>query len=115
MIIIIIIQHCIVGHPPKCDNIQYLHLFLEHGVVSGDDVDVEVPDPVGDQHGEGEGEEDDQGGGLQRPAALQQRQHRHQQHHPQADVQVPAPCVSIIASVIVIRHRRFSNQEPKYN
>ena len=75
---------------------QYLHLFLEHGVVSGDDVDVEVPDPVGDQHGEGEGEEDDQGGGLQRPAALQQRQHGHQQHHPQADVQVPAPCKSII-------------------
>ena len=65
-------------------------LFLEDWIVSQDVVGVEIPQPVGEDHGEGEAEEDDEGRGEERVAAVQQAHHGDCEHDAQCDVQVPA-------------------------
>ena len=40
------------------------HLLFKHGVMGGNEVCVEIPDPVSYQDGEGQGEEDDQEDGV---------------------------------------------------
>ena len=58
--------------------------------MSQDVVGVEVPQPVGENHGEGETEEDDEGRGEEGVAPVQETHHGHCQHDAQCDVQVPA-------------------------
>ena len=53
------------------------------------EVCVEIPDPVRDQAGEGEGEEDDQEDGVERVAPVQQTQHGNEQEEAKGDVQIP--------------------------
>ena len=65
-------------------------MFLKYWV-AGYDVDgVEVPQPVREDHSEGEREEEDERCGVEGEAPVQQTEHRHSQQQTQADVQVPA-------------------------
>ena len=78
-------------------NLPYL--FLEDWVVSQDVVGVEIPQPVGDDHSEGEAEEDDDGRGEQGVAAVQQAHHGDCEHDAQRYVQVPATPSLYISSL----------------
>ena len=51
------------------------HLLLKHGVMGGNEVSVEIPDPVSYKDGEGQGEEDDQEERVERVAPVQEAQH----------------------------------------
>ena len=73
--------------PVKCWDLA--DLFLEDWVVGQDVVGVEIPQPVGEDHREGEGEEDDEGRGEERVAAVQQAHHGDCQHDAQRYIQVP--------------------------
>ena len=57
--------------------------------MGGNEVCVEIPDPVGDQDGEGQGEEDDQEDGVQGVAPVQETQHGDEEEQAQGDVQIP--------------------------
>ena len=65
------------------------HLLLKHGVMGGNEVCVEIPDPVSYEDGEGQGEEDDQEDGVERVASVQETQHGDEEEETQGDVQIP--------------------------
>ena len=65
------------------------HLLFKHGVMGGNEVCVEIPDPVSYKDGEGQGEEDDQEDGVEWVAAVQEAQHRDEEKETQGDVQIP--------------------------
>ena len=65
------------------------NLLLKHGVMGGNEVGVEIPDPVGDQDGERQGEEDDQEDGVEGVAPIQETEHGDQEQETQSDVQIP--------------------------
>ena len=63
-------------------------LVFKHGIVVGDEVDVDVPGPVGDHHHQGEDEEEDEevrGLGV---GPVQQAEHRDQEENSQCDVEI---------------------------
>ena len=64
------------------------HLIFEDRGVLADEVDVDVPGPVGDHHHQGEDEEEDEevrGLGV---APVQQAEHRDQEEDAQSDVKI---------------------------
>ena len=68
----------------------WTHLILKHRGVLGDEVDVDVPGPVGDDDHQGEDEEEDEevrGLGV---GAVQQTEHRDQEEDTQGDVKISA-------------------------
>ena len=63
-------------------------LVFKHGIVVGDEVDVDVPGPVGDDDHQGEDEEEDEevrGLGV---GAVQQADHRDEEEDTQCDVKI---------------------------
>ena len=64
-------------------------LVFKHGIVVGDEVDVDVPGPVGDDDHQGQDEEEDEEVGRLRVAAVQQAEHGDQEDDAESDVQVP--------------------------
>ena len=65
------------------------HLLFKHGVMGGNEVCVEIPDPVSYEDSEGQGEEDDQEDGVERVASVQETQHGDEEEETQGDVQIP--------------------------
>ena len=65
------------------------HLLFKHGVMGGNEVCVEIPDPVSYEDSEGQGEEDDQEDGVERIAPVQETQHGDEEEETQGDVQIP--------------------------
>ena len=65
------------------------HLLFKHGVMGGNEVCVEIPDPVSYEDGEGQGKEDDQEDGVERVASVQETQHGDEEEETQGDVQIP--------------------------
>ena len=65
------------------------HLLFKHGVMGGNEVSVEIPDPVSYEDGEGQDEEDDQEERVEWVAPVQEAQHRDEEEETQGDVQIP--------------------------
>jgi len=70
------------------DKTNFANLVLKHRGVLGDEVDVDVPGPVGDDDHQGEDEEEDEevrGLGV---GPVQQAEHRDQEENSQCDVEI---------------------------
>ena len=64
------------------------HLIFEDRGVLADEVDVDVPGPVGDDDHQGQDEEEDEEVGRLRVAAVQQAEHGDQEEDTQCDVKI---------------------------
>ena len=64
------------------------HLILKDRGVMGDEVDVDIPGPVGDDDHQGEDEEEDEEVGGLGVGAVQQADHRDEEEDTQRDVKI---------------------------
>ena len=64
------------------------HLILKDRGVMGDEVDVDIPGPVGDDDHQGEDEEEDEEVGGLGVGAVQQADHRDEEEDTQCDVKI---------------------------